>query len=109
MTLLPALVAGFFLVLIMHTPGITNFPALFTCFVATAARTSMTFVHWDFLRPDSPASSSAIAPFDRLFTAFMAFMAFMAFIAFMAFMGAMLSDAGTRRVLMRVKRERRLS
>merc|ERR1719321_925416 len=67
----------------------TNFPALFTCFVATAARTSMTFEHSDFLRPDSPASASAIAPFVMLFTAFMTFMAF---IAFMAFMGAMIKD-----------------
>merc|ERR1712078_422963 len=83
MILLPALVAVFFLVLIMHTPGITNFPALFTCFVATSARMSMIFVHSDFLRPDSPASASAIAPLVMLFTAFM---------AFIAFMGAMLID-----------------
>merc|ERR1712224_957448 len=85
-TLLPALVAAFFLVLTMHTPGITNFPALFTCFVATVARMSMTFEHSDFLRPDSPASASAIALFVRLFAAFIAF------IAFIAFMGAMLMN-----------------
>merc|ERR1719389_745546 len=89
-TLLPALVAAFFFVLTMHTPGITNFPALFTCFVATAARTSMTLEHSDFLRPDSPASASAIAPFVMLLTAFMAF------IAFMAFMGAMLISDGEK-------------
>merc|ERR1719197_2141195 len=90
MIFLPALVAAFFLVLTMHTPGITNFPVFFTCVAATSARMFMTFVHSDFLRPDSPASASAIAPFVMLFTAFM---------AFIAFMGAMLIDDGTRNLL----------
>merc|ERR1719387_1597030 len=57
-TLLPALVAAFFLVFTMHTPGIINFPALFTCFVATSAKTSITLEQSDFLRPDSSARAS---------------------------------------------------
>merc|ERR1719387_3455851 len=69
-TLFPAFVAAFLLVLTMHTPGITNFPALFTCFVATSARTSMTFEHSDFFRPDPSASASAMAPLVMLLAAF---------------------------------------
>merc|ERR1712025_211507 len=59
---LPAFVAGFTRVFTVHTPGTTNFPAFFTCAWATSAKTPRIFEHSDFLRPDSVASASAMAP-----------------------------------------------
>merc|ERR1712238_200664 len=48
-SLLPALVAAFRRVLIVQTPGMVIFPALFTCFAATSAKLLRTFIHSDFL------------------------------------------------------------
>merc|ERR1719486_648449 len=80
--LLPFLVAGFFLVLIMQSPGMTNLPALFTCTAPTLASASRIFVHWDFFVSVAVAIASAMPPFERdTCLAFMAFFAFMAFIA----------------------------
>merc|ERR1719223_836162 len=55
-------------------------PADFTCFVATDARLSRTFVTSFFFSSVSVAMASARPPLERtLPAAFMAFMAFMAF------------------------------
>merc|ERR1719265_2719852 len=95
--LVPALVAGFTLVLIITSPGIVNLPLL-TSFVASSVRTSRQPAHCAFLKPVAVASASAMPLFGKALTllAFMTFMAFMAvffFItfgaaAFMAFMAA---------------------
>merc|ERR1719421_742094 len=90
---LPALVAGFFLVLIITKPGSTNLPTLFTCVAATSASASIIFEHSDFFISQAVASASEMAPLPSAapaalglaFIAFMAFIVFMAFIAFMAF------------------------
>merc|ERR1719371_92749 len=58
-SLLPALVAGLRRVLIMATPGKTNFPALFTCSVAMPARLLTIFMHSDLLISASVANASA--------------------------------------------------
>merc|ERR1712232_851162 len=50
-SLLPAFVAGFRRVLIMHRPGSTNLPALFTCCVPISAKLFTAFAHTAFLRP----------------------------------------------------------
>merc|ERR550525_1642658 len=47
-SLLPALVAGFKRVLIMHKPGSTNLPALFTCCVPISAKLFTAFAHTAF-------------------------------------------------------------
>merc|ERR1719436_1327053 len=76
---LPAFVAGFVRVLTMQRPGMVTFPALFTCFVATAAKLSKTRMQSFFFNSVSVAMASARPPFDRtLPEAFMA----LAFIAF---------------------------
>merc|ERR1719229_1867411 len=80
-SLLPALVAGFTRVLIMHTPGIVHFPALFTSRVATLARLSRIFDTSDFFSSVASANSCARAP---LLSAVIAFMPL-----FIAFIGAM--------------------
>merc|ERR1712066_96172 len=76
----PALVAGFFLVLIMQRPGSTNLPLDFTSVVPTSARLSSSFEQTDLFKSCCVASASAIPPFDsfpvRLFIAFIAFIAF---------------------------------
>merc|ERR1719192_2199967 len=77
-SLLPAFVAGFRRVLIIHKPGSTNLPALFTCCVAISAKLFTTLVHSDFLISVAAESASASAPLDMGFTP-----------AFIAFMGAM--------------------
>merc|ERR1719198_348149 len=92
-SLLPALVAGFFLVLIITNPGSTNLPALFTCAAPISASASMIFEHSAFFISHAVARASAIPPFARAFPAalglaFIAFMAFIAFIAFGAAFGA---------------------
>merc|ERR1740127_237797 len=89
-SLLPALVAGFWRVLIMHKPGKTNFPALFTSLVAMAARLSMIFAASAFLIsiPDATSASARPPLVIGLAPAFIPFMA-LAFIAFIAFIGAM--------------------
>merc|ERR1719502_1828338 len=104
---LPALVAGFFLVLIMTRPGRANFPALFTCAAPRAASSSMIFEHSDFFISQTEARESAMPPFPRAFPdargfAFLAFIAFMAFIvfaaAFIAFIAAMAQTKSQKRV-----------
>merc|ERR1719336_451154 len=47
-SLLPAFVAGFNRVLIMHKPGSTNLPALFTCCVPISAKLFTAFAHIAF-------------------------------------------------------------
>merc|ERR1719359_2807031 len=101
---LPALVAGFFLVLIMIKPGSTNLPTLFTCVAPTSASASMIFEHSAFFISQAVARASAMAPFPRAapaalglaFIGFFAFIAFMAFIvfptAFIAFIAAILES-----------------
>merc|ERR1719478_254770 len=83
---LPALVAGFFLVLIITKPGRTNLPALFTCVAPTSTSASTIFEHSDFFISEADARASAMAPFPRATPAALAFVGFLAFIAFMAFM-----------------------
>merc|ERR1712066_1163184 len=56
----PAFVAGFWRVLIWQIPGITNLPALFTSFVAMAARLSIIWEHTVFFNSNSSASAAAI-------------------------------------------------
>merc|ERR1712060_496021 len=74
---LPALVAGFWRVLTMHSPGIVTFPTLFTCAVATAAKLSKTFKTSFFFISVSVAMASARPPFDKtLLAAPMDFIAF---------------------------------
>merc|ERR1719453_1159669 len=65
---LPAFVAGFTRVLIMHTPGTMNLP-FFTSAAATEARLFKTFMQSDFLTSVSAASASAMPPLVMLFTA----------------------------------------
>merc|ERR1711979_104693 len=48
-SLLPAFVAGFSLVLTMHKPGNTNFPARFTSFAPISAKLVTALAHTDFL------------------------------------------------------------
>merc|ERR1712138_304796 len=90
---LPALVAGFFLVLIIIKPGSTNLPTLFTCVAPTSASASMIFEHSAFFISQAVASASAMAPFPRAAPAALglAFFAFIAFIAFIAFGAAFMA------------------
>merc|ERR1719265_3124859 len=91
--LFPALVAGFFLVLIMTKPGTTNLPTVFTCFAAISARASTILEQSDFFTSDAAARASAMPPLESalpaaLVLAFIAFIAVIFFITFMAFMAA---------------------
>merc|ERR1719230_2220911 len=83
-SLFPALVAAFWRVLIMQMPGKTNFPALFTCSVATPARVLTIFMHSDLLSSVSVANASARPPLVIAFAP-----------AFIDFMGAMMSKGHT--------------
>merc|ERR550525_1844687 len=56
-SLLPAFVAGFNRVLIIHKPGSTNFPAFFTSFAPISAKLAKALAHSPFLI--SVASESA--------------------------------------------------
>merc|ERR1719223_2071690 len=87
-SLLPAFVAGFFLVLIMTRPGITNLPTCFTCLPANSARASTILAQSDFFSSEAVARASAIPVFDRAVPADLgfAFIAFMAVIDFIAVM-----------------------
>merc|ERR1712099_109779 len=49
-SLLPALVAGFKRVLIMHKPGSTNLPTFFTCCAPIAAKLFTAFAHTAFFK-----------------------------------------------------------
>merc|ERR1719352_283202 len=96
MSRLPALVAGFFLVLIIIKPGSTNLPALFTCVAPTSASASMIFEHSAFFNSHAVVRASAMAPFPRaapaaLGLAFIGFLAFIAFIAFIVFATAFIA------------------
>merc|ERR1740138_1425851 len=62
-SLLPAFVAGFILVLILHKPGRVKMPDLTTSFVAMSHRLPISFAHTVFLSSLSVASASASAPF----------------------------------------------
>merc|ERR1739845_327814 len=82
--LVPALVAGFWRVLIMQSPGMTNFPAFFTSDVAKAAKLPMIpLICFGF-------SSFSVA---RVLAIALLVMAF-APAFFIAFMGAMIARAG---------------
>merc|ERR1719161_592255 len=80
-SLLPAFVAGFFLVLIMQTPGRMILPVFFTSFVMSAASAASTPEASAFFMSQASAIASATAPFVIDLTG--AFIAFMPF-----FMGA---------------------
>merc|ERR1719291_655476 len=100
MSRLPAFVAGFLRVFTMTKPGMTNFPALFTCFAPMLARASRTLEHSDFFSSVSAARASAMPPLDNERAA-----AFMAFIDFMAFIAEF--GAADRRKRMRTDASRR--
>merc|ERR1719254_123347 len=88
-SLLPAFVAGFVLVLRRHKPGRAKTPDFFTSVVAIAARLSSTFAHWDFFSSQAVAICSAMALFPMAFFA----------APFMPFIGAMViqeGDAGAK-------------
>ena len=70
---LPAFLAGFTRILIMHTPGMTNLPALFTSLLAMTAQLSMSFEHAVFFISNSVARASAMAPLVMAFAVFIAF------------------------------------
>merc|ERR1719190_125824 len=72
----------------MQSPGMVTFPALFTCFVATAARLSRAFMQSLFFSSVSPAIASASPPLVKTLPE-----AFMAFIA----LGAMTSTRARER------------
>merc|ERR1719463_32843 len=84
---LPALVAGFRRVLIMHKPGIVHFPVFFTSLVATLARVSKTLVTCDLFSSVPSARACANAPL---------LIGLPPFIAFIAFIGAMASVEGAK-------------
>merc|ERR1719264_1988483 len=75
-------VAGLRRVLIMHSPGITNLPAPFTCAVATSASFSTTFLQSDFFISHPVAKASARPPLDMTLAP-----------AFIAFMGAIVQES----------------
>merc|ERR1712039_375724 len=81
---LPAFVAGFRRVLIMHNPGIVTFPVFFTSCVATLARVSRTLVTADFFSSVPSARACAKAPLV------------MGLPPFIAFIGAMALSSGAR-------------
>merc|ERR1719456_346976 len=80
---LPAFLAGLCLVLIMQTPGMTNFPVFLVSLVASSARASKIFPISDFLLSVAVAKASAMPPFGIDFTPrfFIAFIAFFMAIA----------------------------
>merc|ERR1719436_2209369 len=78
---LPALVAGFVLVLSLQRPGNIKTPVLTTSLVANSAKLPMRPEHTDFFNSHEVAKASAMAPFDMVFPDFVA--------AFIVFMGAM--------------------
>merc|ERR550514_1352509 len=78
--LFPALVAGFFLVLIMQTPGIVNLPTLFTSLAPSSVKAPSTFVTSFLFKLTEDVIPLTIPDFDRARTpAFITFMAFMVF------------------------------
>merc|ERR1719479_728215 len=81
-TFLVALVAGFFLVLIMQRPGRVNLPTFFTSAVPTSANDIRSLVTTAFFSSQPVASASARAPLLMAFAA-----AFIAFGAMAIFWG----------------------
>merc|ERR1719440_2080135 len=71
-SLLPAFVAGFIRVLILHRPGRVKMPLLATSAVAISAKLPMSFAHTDFLSSLSVASASARAPLVMALAVFIA-------------------------------------
>merc|ERR1712173_296784 len=63
-SLLPALVAGFFLVLMRHRPGIVKMPVFFTSPVPISARLAMNLLATVFFSSSFVARASAMAPLD---------------------------------------------
>merc|ERR1719190_289765 len=86
---LPALVAGFVLVLSLQRPGNMKTPVLATSLVANSAKLSMKLEHTDFFNSHDAANASAMAPFDMVFADFMA-------AAFIAFLGAIVTKKQSR-------------
>merc|ERR1712146_444751 len=80
-SLFPAGVAFFNLVLIITNPGRTNFPDFHLRGAPMSARAFRALMHSDFFRSVAPASDSAIPVLDILVDTAFFFMAFMAFIA----------------------------
>merc|ERR1719171_2382928 len=74
----PAFVAGLTRVLIMHTPGKTNFPVLPTSLVTSSESTLKTFEASDFFISHFSATAASTAVLDMAF-------------AFLAFIGAILT------------------
>merc|ERR1712182_180228 len=68
---LPAFVAGFVRVLILHKPGTVKIPVLDTSLEAISAKLPMTFMHTDFFNSHSLAKASAMAPLAIAFWTFM--------------------------------------
>merc|ERR1719221_415080 len=64
---LPAFVAGFVRVLILHKPGTVKIPLLDTSWEAISAKLPMTFMHTDFFNSHSFAKASAMAPLPMAF------------------------------------------
>merc|ERR1740130_587014 len=87
MFLMPALVAGFTRVLILHKPGIVKMPAFFTSAVARAAKLSRSSEHAFVFISCLSASVFTMAPLDMALAP-----AFMDFIDFIDFMGMMIED-----------------
>merc|ERR1719440_2721361 len=75
---LPAFVAGLWRVLIMHTPGMVNFPRL-TSLAASSARASKYLPMSALFESHDVAKASAMALFGSAFTPFIAFIAFIFF------------------------------
>merc|ERR1719450_2114398 len=67
---LPALVAGFILVLMRHRPGIVKMPAFFTSAVPISARLARTLATTDFFSSHFVARASDMAPLLMAMTAF---------------------------------------
>merc|ERR1719436_2093431 len=86
---LPALVAGFTLVLILQRPGTVNTPLPFTSLAAISARQLMAFVHCDLLSSHCAARASARAPFVIAAP-------FIAFIAFIGMVGRVMAKGQDR-------------
>merc|ERR1719378_568293 len=64
---LPAFVAGFVRVLILHNPGKVKTPVLDTSLLAISAKLPIIFAQTDFFNSHSVAKASAIAPLVMAF------------------------------------------
>merc|ERR1719488_150889 len=84
-TRVPAFVAGFFRVFMMHRPGIANLPTAFTSFAPKSASAPITLVTSRRFNLNEDAMPSAIPDLDIARTP----PAFIDFIAFIAVFGSM--------------------